>query len=64
MAMQIAIAHAAAVHDQAVIQQGAIAIRRGGHFFEEIRQQLHVIGVAMQAFATSGLRRRGDAKIK
>ena len=28
MAVQIAVAHAAAVHDQAVIEQSAVAIRR------------------------------------
>ena len=43
--MQIAVAHAAAVHDQAVVQQGAVAIRRGRHLFQEVRQHLDVIGV-------------------
>ena len=43
--MQVAVAHAAAVEDQRVIEQRAVAVRRGLQLLEEVGEQLRVIGV-------------------
>ena len=41
----VAVAHAAAVEEQRVIEQGAVAVRRGFQPIEEAREQPQVVGV-------------------
>lgn len=50
MTVQVAVAHAAAIHDEAVVEQGAVAIRRGLQLLQEVRQQLDVIRIDFGLF--------------
>ena len=46
--MKVAVADAAAVHEQRVIQQRAIAVRRRLEPIQEIREQAHVIRIDLR----------------
>ena len=43
--VQVAVAHAAAVDEQALIEQRAVAVGRRAHLLGEVAEQRHVIGV-------------------
>ena len=45
MPVQIAITHSAAIEDQALIQERALAFRRRLQLLQEVAQQLNVVGV-------------------
>ena len=50
MAVQVAVAHSPAVQDQALIQQRAVAVLRGLHLVQKVREQLDVKGIDPRLF--------------